>query len=123
LETDKKHIVIIEDDSTLLTLLGKFLQAAGYRTTKLGMLSSMEDLLASNADCFLVDEQLPNVTGHIICMLLKKKPETKEVPVILMSAFDELEYFADLACANTYLKKPFTKQQLLDTVSSVLSVA
>jgi DNA-binding response OmpR family regulator len=120
---NKKHIVVIEDDTVLLTIIGKLLQSEGYSVTNLETLSSVEDLIESKADCFIIDEHLPNVSGHIICMLLKAKPQTMSLPVILMSAFEELEYFADLSCANVYLKKPFNKHEIISRVSSVLSVA
>jgi DNA-binding response OmpR family regulator len=123
LNTHNKHIVIIEDDTSLLQLLGKLLQSEGYRVTSFEKLSTIEELIELNADCFIIDEQLPNVSGHIICILLKAKQETKGVPVILMSAFEKLEYFADISCANAYLKKPFIKQELFDILSSMLLTA
>ena len=104
----------------LLSLVGKLLQSEGYRVTRLERLSSMEELIELGADCFIIDEQLPNVSGHIICIFLKSKPQTKAVPVILMSAFKELEYFADLSGANAYLKKPFEKQDLLHVLNSAM---
>jgi DNA-binding response OmpR family regulator len=117
----KKHIVIIEDDITLLQLLEKLLQSEGYRVTCLEALATIEQLIALKADCFILDEHLPNVTGHIICILVKSKPETKTVPVILMSGYKELEYFADISCADAYIKKPFGREQLLPIIQRVLS--
>ena len=123
MDTDIKHIVIIEDDTSLLALLGKLLQAEGYRVTALERLSTMEELIELKADCFLIDEQLPNANGHAICIFLKSKQQTKAVPVILMSAFEKLEYFADLSGANAYLKKPFERQELLNVLKKALSNA
>ena len=119
METYNKHIVIIEDDTSFLHLLRKFLQSEGYQVTCFEKLTTIERLIDLKADYFIIDEQLPNVSGHIICILLKSKQQTKEIPVILMSAYDELEYFADISCANAYLKKPFVRQELLRVIDSV----
>jgi DNA-binding response OmpR family regulator len=119
LETNNKHIVIIEDDISFLQLLRKFLQSEGYRVTCFEKLTTIEGLIELKADYFIIDEQLPNVNGHIICILLKSKQQTKEIPVILMSAYEELEYFADISCANAYLKKPFARQELSNVIDSL----
>jgi DNA-binding response OmpR family regulator len=123
LDANNKHIVIIEDDTSLLLLLQKFLQSEGYLVSCFEKLSTIEELIELKADCFLIDEHLPNVSGHIICILIKSKLQTKEIPVILMSAFEELEYFADISCADAFLKKPFARQELLRVISSMLSKA
>ncbi len=123
MDANNKHVVIIEDDTSLLQLLQKFLQSEGYLVSCFEKLSTIEELIELKADCFLIDEHLPNVSGHIICILLKSKLQTKGIPVILMSAFEELENFADISCADTFLKKPFARQELSELLSSVLSNA
>jgi DNA-binding response OmpR family regulator len=120
LDTIQKHIVIIEDDTSLSQLLGKILQQEGYRVTSFGTFTTIDELVGTKADCVLLDEHLPNITGHIICILLKSKPQTKAVPVILMSADAELQYFAELSCADAYVQKPFDKQTLINVLNSVL---
>jgi len=120
LDAIQKHIVIIEDDVSLSELLRKVLQSEGYRVTCFGTFSTIEELVETKADCVLLDEHLPNITGHIICILLKSKPQTKAVPVILMSADAELQYFAELSSADAYLQKPFDKQTLVYVLNSVL---
>ncbi len=102
-----KHIVIIEDDIDLLSLLATLLEADGYKVTKLTHLESVEDLLNLNADAFIIDEVLPVVNGHIICIILKSKPQTRQVPVLLISGDDKLKQVAALCEADAYLHKPF----------------
>ena len=117
----KEHIVIIEDDTYMLEAMGGVLEGQGYQTTKLLQLSTLDELMALGADCFIIDEKLPYVTGHIICMMLKSKPATKNVPVILTSAYSQLENFASLCKADNYLKKPFLNaQELLGLVENTI---
>jgi DNA-binding response OmpR family regulator len=121
MENGGKHIVIIEDDATLLHLITKSLISKGYRVTGIPAFPTMELLFDLKADCFLLDENLPNISGHIICILLKEKQKTKDTPIILMSAFDELAYFADLCRADAYLKKPFNSHELICILTSLFS--
>jgi len=123
-QTAKKHIVIIEDDEYMLNVMSNLLEFEGYRTTKLLALSTIEELIDLHADLFIIDEQLPYVNGHIICMMLKAKETTNPTPVILTSAFSELEGFASLCQANAYLKKPFLNpNDLLNLVGATLNAA
>jgi DNA-binding response OmpR family regulator len=117
----KKHIVIIEDDTYMLEAMGGLLENEGYQTTKLIQLTTLEELMALEADCFIIDEKLPYVNGHIICIMLKSKAATKNVPVILTSAYSQLENFAGLCKADSYLKKPFLNaQELLGLVENTI---
>jgi len=104
---EQQHIVIIEDDTDLRDVMTYVLTSEGYRVTALHAIASLEDLLNANADCFVLDEQLPYVSGHIICIMLKSKPETRNVPVVLISASPGLQGHADLSQADAFLGKPF----------------
>lgn len=103
----KKHIVVIEDDPELLLILETVLNEGGYRVTTLRQMDSVEGLIDLKADAFVIDEKLPVVNGHIICIILKSKPETRHLPVILISADEKLEHMASLCEANAFLSKPF----------------
>jgi DNA-binding response OmpR family regulator len=103
----EKHIVIIDDDLALLGVMEYLLTEAGYRVTCINHITTIEELIALNPDCFILDEQMPVVNGHILCIILNSKPETKHIPVILVSAHDEIENYASLCEAAAFLKKPF----------------
>ncbi|PTR01612.1 twitching motility two-component system response regulator PilH [Mucilaginibacter yixingensis] len=118
---EQQHIVIIEDDADLRDVMTHILTAEGYRITALRAIASLEDLLSANADCFVLDEQLPYVSGHIICIMLKSKPETRHVPVVLISASPGLQGHADLSQADAFLSKPFHHiSDLPNTIHSLL---
>jgi len=106
-----KHIVIIEDDPELLEVLVMALKDGGYRVTPFRQLNSMEELISLQADAFVLDEKLPGTSGHIICIMLKSKPQTKHLPVLLISADHSLEHLASLCEADGYLLKPFADHQ------------
>ena len=117
----KPHIVIIEDDPVVLRLVEFILTKERYCVTTLPAIGTVEALIDLNADCYILDEQLPFVNGHIIAIILKSNERTKNVPVILMSAYAELETFASLCKADAYLKKPFEADTLLKLVAKALA--
>jgi DNA-binding response OmpR family regulator len=119
----KKHIVLIEDNRELREIIQIILEGAGYRVTALPAISTVEHLIDLHADCFLIDEQLPIINGHIICIILSTKPQTKDIPVILMSAAEGLEGYASLCEAKAYLKKPFDPQDILNLVNGIVADA
>ena len=114
------HIVLIEDDQGISDVTCLILASAGYRTTTFGAFTSLEELTSLHADCFLLDENLPGISGHIICILLKSKPLTKDVPLILFSAGTGLQRAVELCEAEAGIAKPFELDLLLSTVSGVL---
>jgi CheY-like chemotaxis protein len=119
----KKHIVIIDDDQALLDVMEYLLIEAGHRITCVNRITSVEELIALNADCFILDEQMPVVNGHILCIILKSKPETKDIPVILVSTHPEIENYANLCEATAYLRKPFNDvNELLKVVAKAMGV-
>jgi DNA-binding response OmpR family regulator len=117
----KKHIVLIEDDPGLREIIQIILEGANYRVTALPAIDTVEELLDLCPHCFVIDEQLPIVNGHIICIILSSKPQTKGIPVILMSAGEGLEGYASLCEAKAYLKKPFDPASILDLVDDVIA--
>jgi CheY-like chemotaxis protein len=106
-EQNEPHIVVIEDDESLLATIVLILEASGYRVTALTAITTLAALIKLQADCFILDEQLPVLSGHIICILLRSKPETRRVPIVLISGHAELEAIAWLCRADAFLRKPF----------------
>ena len=115
-----KHVVLIEDDPDLREIQEILLNEAGYRVTAFGAVDQLEELLTHSADLFVLDESLPVVSGHIICIYLRSKPETARTPVILVSAHPELHNYAGLCQANGYVAKPFDNLKFIDAVNKLL---
>ena len=116
-----KHIVVIEDNIEFLTVLTVLLEQQEFRVTALAQVSTIEELISLQADYFIIDEMLPVINGHILCIILKSKPQTREIPVILISASEQLEGVASLCEAEHFLTKPFDHQILLDILGEVES--
>jgi DNA-binding response OmpR family regulator len=115
-----RRIVIIEDDPDIADIMKYALEQEGYTVQCLCQIDSLEDLIDMHADCFILDEWLPSVSGHIICIMLKFNQQTKNIPVILTSAGSHLTRVAGLSEPEAILEKPFDIKHMLALVSKVI---
>lgn len=83
---------------------------------------AMEKIADAPPDLILVDVFMPYMSGVELSESLKSKPETKNVPILAMSAYHEYASGApraDLA-VDDFLKKPFSRESLLRKVRDLL---
>ena len=114
-----KHIVLIENDNDFRWVLTVMLKDMGYRITSFDHVENIESLISLPADLYIIDEQLPGINGHILSIILKSKPATKNIPVILISGSEKVESMASLGDANYFLAKPFTQEDLEQALEKV----
>ena len=82
-----KHILIIDDEWTNRLLYKEFLKSAGYKITlaKDG-LEGLEMIYTYYPDLIILDMKLPVITGCDVYKKIKEDPETKDIPVLIISA-------------------------------------
>jgi CheY-like chemotaxis protein len=75
-------------------------------------------------DVVLADIEMPKMNGYQLCDKIKKNPETKGIPVILLAgAFEPLdEELAKNVGAEDYIVKPFESQELISKINAVIAV-
>jgi DNA-binding response OmpR family regulator len=116
-----KHIVIIESDKNILEIMQYGLEKVGYVVTGFNAFPSIQELVFMRADCFIIDEWFPNVSGHAICLMLKAKVVTNPIPVILTSSANLSEPVANFCGADVIIGKLCNIDYLVHTISSVLA--
>ncbi len=116
-------ILIIEDDPDIAELVEYNLEREGFRVDAaesgeagLGMALSRQPSLV------LLDLMLPGMPGFEVCRQLKRRDETREVPVIILTAKgEEADVVAGLEIgADDYITKPFSVRELIARVHAVL---
>jgi two-component system cell cycle sensor histidine kinase/response regulator CckA len=118
-------ILAVDDSSESLALLVELLTPAGYRVLPA---DSGELALAAVAvslpDLILLDVKMRGLDGLEVCRRLKASEETRNIPVILISAFAEMkDWVAGLQLgAVDYITKPFHPEELLTRVRTHLSL-
>ena len=115
-----KRIMIIEDDTALRTELSVLLQNAGYEALPVEDFTDVAaQMKASGADLFLLDINLPNVSGEMLLQEFRKQSDT---PVIMLtSRTTEIDEVLSMSFgADDYITKPYNPTILLLRVSAVL---
>jgi two-component system cell cycle response regulator DivK len=120
----RKRILIVEDDPRSMVLWNDFLKAKGYETlqTSAGW-DAIHLARNERPDLILMDIRLPDISGLDATRLLKKDDQTKDIPIIAVTAFvssgDEANAL-ESGC-DAYLGKPVKIGSLLRMVESFFS--
>jgi len=116
-------ILVAEDERDIRELIAYTLKFAGYEIVQASNGVEAVDLATQEKpDLILMDVRMPRMTGYQACKVLKQKPETKDIPVIFLSAKgQESEIQQGLgAGAVKYILKPFAPDELTTQVELVL---
>ena len=114
------HIMIVEDEPKLASLLADYLHAAGYRTTHIANgLDAVPAIRSSVPDLVLLDLMLPGRDGIAICRELRG---FSQVPVIMVTArVEEIDRLLGLEIgADDYVCKPFSPKEVVARVAAML---
>ena len=117
------HILVVDDQPENLKLLAKFLSIKGYKIR----LSSSGKLALNSAqsnppDLILLDINMPEMDGYEVCQHLKANEQTRDIPVIFISALDEPinKVNAFTVGAVDYITKPFEAVEFLARIEHQL---
>ncbi len=117
------YVLVMEDEDALATLLSYNLEKEGYRVVvaadgEEGMLQIEERL----PDMVLLDWMLPKLSGIEVCRRIRGKPETRNMPIIMLTARgEESDRIRGLDTgADDYLTKPFSMSELIARIRAVL---
>ncbi len=121
----KAKILIVDDIPVNIQLLQNYLGSAGYHTFSAA--NGEEALLRvreTRPDMVLLDVMMPKMDGFETCRQLKRNEETSYIPVIMVTALNELEdkIKGIEAGADDFISKPFNRLELLARVKSLLRV-
>ena len=128
-----KTVLVVDDDADIRTLITWKLSLAGYET--MGASDGEAAVIAANGgspnapgvrpDLVLLDWTMPKMNGIEVCEALRAEPSTAHIPIILLTAkAQEAELIRGLAAgADDYIVKPFSPNDLLSRVSTMLARA
>lgn len=114
------HILVIEDDREINTLVARYLRSNGYRVTALGDGRDVDRRMdGGRIDLIVLDLMLPGEDGLSVCKRLRTH---SQVPIIMLTARgDEVDRILGLEIgADDYLSKPFNPRELLARIRAVL---
>jgi two-component system, OmpR family, phosphate regulon response regulator PhoB len=116
-------ILIVEDEEPLALLLRYNLEAEGYEVETIARGDEADIRLREAApDLVMLDWMLPGLSGIELCRRLRSRPESKALPIIMLTARgEESERVRGLATgADDYIVKPFSVPELIARVRALL---
>lgn len=120
------NILIVDDLPEDLFVLSQLLSQRGYKVKK--AIDGETALLAVQAiqtDLIFLDIKMPQMDGYQVCQELKTNPETQDIPVIFISALDEIanKDKAFRVGGVDYVTKPFREQEVLARLETQLTIS
>lgn len=109
--------MVADDDFDLLQLVKMQLQQAGFLVqVSLNGKGIVKMALDDHPDVILLDITMDGISGGDICKKLKSNGQTSAIPVIMISANDNIEDVAQHCGANDFVRKPFNVQSIRDAI-------
>ena len=116
-------VMVIDDSNTIRHTAETLLNKAGCEVlTATDGFEALAVITDQHPDIIFVDIMMPRLDGYQTCALIKKNPNYKHIPVILLTSKDGLFDRARgrIVGADRYLTKPFTKDELLNAIKDLL---
>lgn len=116
-------ILIVEDSPSELELMNHYLKEGGYNVIKAtGAKEALEKVFLEKPDVIVTDVVMPGMSGFELCRSLKKNSITAKVPILICSCKNQEidRLWAIRQGADAYITKPYTREQLLRAIKSVV---
>ena len=121
--TTGKTILVADDEASMRKVLSLRLGSCGYKIILVADGCEAVQLAKERRpDLVLLDVMMPRLDGFETCRTLKAAQETRDIPVLLITAKDSESLSADVRAsgADGYVRKPYDYQELLDSIRDVL---
>jgi two-component system, NtrC family, sensor kinase len=119
----RRSILAVDDDAKILQIAGRVLEQEGYSVSLAGTgEEALRTLQSNKIDLVLLDVMLPDGDGYSLCKAIKSNEDTRDIPVILLTALDGIENKVrglDVGACD-YLVKPFLQRELVARIRSHL---
>jgi DNA-binding response OmpR family regulator len=120
----QKRVLIVEDNPDTADMLEASLLLEGYHAVKINHVGqAIHAILRENPDLVILDVMMPDVSGLELCRYMRRDPRFDKIKVLIASARTQPDDIAKgmEAGASGYLGKPFTQQELLETIERILA--
>ena len=115
-------ILIIDDDEDISAMLYLLLR----KDFEVAVVTKSEDIFPKikdfQPDIILLDVFLTGYDGRVICKQLKFHPDSKHIPVIMVSGHDDVSDTVEKYGADGFIQKPFESEELLAKINEQLKV-
>ena len=117
------RVLIIDDSRTIVAALKKILHSAGFKSLEaLDAETGLELLQTRPVDIIFLDIVLPGMNGFSALRALRRDPQTRDIPVIMMSGNEQAteQFFGSRIGADDFMKKPFSRLEVFARIERLL---
>lgn len=122
-EQRKSRILVVDDNVANAELLQAYLAGSDWEVeTAHSGGEALEHVAAGQPDIILLDVMMPDMSGYEVCRRIKSDEDTRDIPVIMVTALTEVEDVEEGVNAGTddFLSKPVNRVELVTRVKSLL---
>jgi two-component system alkaline phosphatase synthesis response regulator PhoP len=123
-DMNKKKVLIVDDEPNVRQLVSKILSRDYTVIEARDGEEALNAVRSQKPGIVIMDMMMPKMDGLTACYAIKKDPATKSIPVVMLTAIDqELNKKLSMTVmgANKYMTKPFSTQELLETIKQLLN--
>ncbi|MDZ7831179.1 MAG: response regulator [Desulfobacterales bacterium] len=129
--SDKKRILVVDDEPDFVSIVKKNLEKAGFDVeVAYDGVEGMEKVQANPPDAIVLDVMMPEKDGYKVCSELKRDEKYADIPILLLTAVADhvsstrySHYDGMSTEADDYLPKPASAEDILDSVQSLLNMS
>lgn len=117
------RILVVDDDPDTVSILSRYLAREGFVPVEARSgAECLKILQGAQVDLILLDLMMPDMDGFAVVRALKNRPDTAEIPVIMITARDDIEARAEgmRLGVSEFLAKPVLRKQLVGRIHSQL---
>jgi len=121
---DGKKILVVDDDAVFLKLIENDLTKGGYSVTTVNNGKDAIDLAKlDHPNLILLDVSLPGMDGRAITSVLENEPETKNIPIVYVTALitEEEAFVSGHSKGKHFIAKPYNSNNLLAQVEKYIA--
>jgi len=115
-------ILVIDDDPDISMMLKMMLEYKGYKVITADRVDEIFQAISNKSfNLIIMDMLLSGINGTDICAQLKGKDDTRNIPVMMISAHPNAKELCLQAGANDFMAKPFDMDDILNTVGRLVT--
>lgn len=125
-DTSQSQVLVVDDNQQNLELLVAYLDELGCKVCTAGDgVEALEAVAAEKPDLILLDVMMPRMSGFEVCRKLKADPKTRDIPVLMVTALNELgDIERGVECGtDDFISKPVNRLELTMRARSLLRVS
>jgi len=117
-----KRILVLEDDADISTIIKIILEEESYEVKLCADIASFKREIQSIVpDLFIFDVMLPDGNGLDLCHQVKRAPDTRHIPVVIISAHAHLAEVLNKCKPDAFIPKPFDIDYFTGRIKSVIN--